>query len=733
MHWLDGLDEEQRAAASHRGRHALVSAGPGSGKTRMLLAYVLGLLEDLNANPDHILGLAFNKTAAAEFNTRLKALGGKNASRVQFGTIHSFCKEVLEVAAEEGLMLSAELVPEEAKVRALGRQAMAIPGQSIWDVDELKLDLLIQSVSLAKSRLMTLDETTDMGELIKLAEGDEEVARGVLRFEEIRAEHNLRTFDDLIYDLAMAIQSRPEIGGWMTNRYDHVVVDEYQDVDDAQQIIIRTAAGSRAKVFVVGDEDQCIYGWRGANLNYMLHGFEDSYGTENVERYQLSKTYRYGHEVAVAANSVIRHNTERPEKLCISAETTPKTRVEVRMAAKPSQDRYWYKAILDGLSDWTASGRKLSEAAVLMRTYDAAAPLEMALIRQRIPYILDGRGVLEMPEVKGMVAYAILSDRDQWDMLDPQGKQEVWESVLSQPFMYVPKAFVKKVADVLATQDPAVATGALRRMANTEGLRPYQIGSLRKRADLIDTLTAQPRPMKEIAKLIWDRLDWEADVKRRITDPLKQSDRIDALNLMVGELSRYDSVESLMDAIMDRQEQKEEPDFHDCLRITSLHKAKGQEFPLVFIPGLTEGQFPHQMPDVPTDMEAERRLFYVGMTRAMESLILIAPNDSTLAKAWNIPMENGVYRTPEEAEGVTSRFLTEIDPSAIRAARTWFYGLGDHPVTEDLVAYAEKAGKPLPSHYTESRRLLTDQPLVDKGPELVIPDFDFGFSSLSYG
>jgi len=728
MPWLDGLDEEQRLAASHRQKHALVSAAPGSGKTRTSLAYVWGLIVDAKVKPEDILVLAFSSDAAEEFSQRLDALGVKNGRRVETGTIHAFAKGVLEAAADEQLLVPADLLPEESKVKLLWREALATDEQGIWDVDELQMELLGQTLTRAKAGLMRLSDDVDMEELTRLAEGDSVVAKAVLRFEEIRRERNLRTFDDLIYDLALAIQNDPRIAPWMGNRYSHIVVDEYQDVDDAQQVIIKTAAGSRANVFCVGDEDQCIYDWRGANLFYMLRGFEDAYGAENVTRYTLSKTYRYGHEVAVGANSLVKHNTERPEKFCVSGPNTPRTQVKVRMAASPDGDRYWAKAVLDELADWKKSGRKLSETAVLVRTYNAAAPLELALIRQRIPYRLDGRGVLDMPEVKGMIAYALLNSPEQWDMLPPEGRQEVWQSILNQPFMYVPKPFARKVADSLATQAPRDCPDALRRMSVVEGLRSFQMSSLRKRADLIEELTREELPMKKIAELIWNRLDWKGDVKRRITDPLKQADRIEALNLMARELSRYSSVGELMDAVCERQDYQEMPDFKDGLLITSLHKAKGREWPLVFLPGLTEGAFPHMLPDKPVNIEAERRLAFVGMTRAKEQLVMIAPNDPTLAAAWQIPMEGGSFRPADEARAITSRFLYEIDPEIIRAARTWFYEEGSHPVTDSLIAYAEKAGKPLPGHYSETKRLLTDQPLAQSVPEFGLDDIDFEFA-----
>jgi DNA helicase II / ATP-dependent DNA helicase PcrA len=725
--WLAGFSDEQVQAAVHSRGHALVSAAPGSGKTKMVIGYC-GVLLARGVKPDEVLGLAFNVDAAKEVNARLSALPLPAAKRLKFRTIHSFCKEVLEVAQEEGLLPARELITSEVDAANLARQALAGDNGNPYDVDELKVGTLRQGLTMAKASMVRLDQIDDHKALMTFAENDEEVAKAMLVHDRMRREGALRTFDDLIYDLACLFQDSEEARNWSGNEFAHIIVDEYQDVDDAQQLVVLTLLGTRGQLMVVGDEDQCIYGWRGANLRYMMQGLEDYLGKQNVTRYQLSQTFRYGHELAVAANSLIRNNVERPIKLCVSNEGTPRTTVSVRMASTRNGDRYWPQAVVQDLREWSGQGRKMRECAVLVRTYELAAPLEMHLIRERIPYIIEGRGILGMPEVKAINAYAIMSDGEMFEACGDEGKQQMLAAVLGSPGMFLPRKFIERLSGSLANASLSDVPGALRQISEADGLRPFQVSSLRKRAGLIEKLGKLDNSMSDIATIIWNDLDWRGDVQRRIADPLKQSDRLNVINLMVREVSRYENVEAMLDAFSERMEQQDTPELmRDPLLITSIHKSKGQEFPMVFIPGLVEGQFPHQLPDQPVDMEAERRLAFVGITRGKEHVRLFAPNDLELANRWKIPVNPLESRTGDEARAVTSRFLHEIEPEAIRAARTWFYGDGNHPMVDSILDYAAKVGRPVPGAHTLTKGLLTDQPLATEVPEVELVDYDFQF------
>jgi DNA helicase-2/ATP-dependent DNA helicase PcrA len=727
--WLAGFSEEQVAAATHGSGHALVSAAPGSGKTKMVIGRC-GVLLASGVKPSEILGLAFNTDAAKEVNSRLASLPLPAAKGLKFRTIHSFCKEVIEVAEEEGFLQKRELITSDYEISGLVRQALAGQGGNPYDVDELKTNAARQALTLAKANMIDIHEGLDPEELMGFAEGDKEVAEGVIRYEAMRVEAGIRGFDDLIYDLAMLFKKSPKAREWAGNEFAHIIVDEYQDVDDAQQCIIFALAGTRANLFVVGDEDQCIYGWRGSNLEYMNHAFESQLGSENVSRYELSLTFRYGHEIAVAANSLIRNNTDRPQKLCVSNASTPKSSLSLRMSATASGDRYWPQAVMEDINQWKSEGRKMRDAVVLVRTYELAAPLEMHLIRSRTPYVIEGRGILAMPEVKAINAYAVMSDPEMFEACGEEGKTEILTSVLSSPGMFLPKKIIERLSGSLANATLQDVPGALRQLSEVDGLRPYQISSLRKRAQFIESLSTSNFSMADLASTIWNGLEWRADVLRRIVDPLKQSDRLNVLNLMCREVARYESVEAMLDTFSQRMEQADQPEaMHDPLLITSIHKAKGLEWPLVIIPGMSEGQFPHKLPDTPVDMEAERRLAYVAITRAKERVILVAPNDLALANRWKIPVNPTASRKPEETADLTSRFLTELDPDCVRAARTWFYGDGKFPMVNDLMDYANKAGKPIPGAHNVSLGVLTTQPLATEAPKVGVQelDYDFGF------
>lgn len=738
--WLKGFSDAQTAAALHERAHALVSAAPGSGKTKMVIGHC-GVLIARGMKPERILGLAFNVDAAKEVNRRLSDLPVAGAKRLKFRTIHSFCKEVVEAAEGEGFIPKRGLITADYLEANMAREAISMVLKEAGDVDELKVSAVRMGLTLAKSSLVALDGSVPASQLLQFTEGDPDVAEALLVHEKARAQASVRTFNDLIYDLAIEIKRNPALAEWISGEFDKVIVDEYQDVDDAQQCVIFALAGisphgrsnNLADIFVVGDEDQCIYGWRGSNLSYMNSRYEEILGKENVTRYELSQTFRYGHEIAVAANSLIRNNQDRPKKFCVSNDSTPKSSIHLSMASTKNGDRYWPQAVMDEIQQWTNNGRRKRDVAVLVRTYELAAPLEMHLIRMGIPYLLDGKGILSMPEVKAVNAFAIMSDAETFEACGEEGKAELLAAALQSPGMYLSKKIIERLCGALGDGSLGSVPGVLRSFGAAEGLKPFQVSSLQKRAAFIESLTASDLSMADLATRVWGGLEWVADVKRRITDPLKQSDRLSVINLMCREIARYESVDAMIDAYGARFEQQEQPEtMLDPLRIMSIHKSKGLEFPLVLIPGFTEGSFPHQMPDMPVDMEAERRLAFVAMTRAIERLVLIAPNDLELANRWKIPVNPTASRTAEEANGVTSRFLTELDPDCVRAARTWFYGDGNFPVVDDLYDYARKAGKPLGGDVAPSSELLVAQPLVVSELEqqyetIDDAEFDFGF------
>ncbi|EIU1445435.1 ATP-dependent helicase [Pseudomonas aeruginosa] len=692
---LEGLDEGQYAAASHNdGRHGLASAGPGSGKTKTVIAHVGELLRR-GGNPKAIQVLAFSADAVEEFSKRLAASGAPGANQVSVRTLHSLGLRICGLMQRNGIVPEAGLLTDKdaSKIQMFMREALAEEDQSVWDVDDLQLDVMGQALTMAKSTLVRLDQEPPIEVLLRLAEGDEQVARALVRFEAIRAEQGFRTFDDLIYDVARALQDDPRAWRLVTNRFDNVIVDEYQDIDDAQQLLIKALIGTRGRGLVVGDEDQCIFDWRGANLHYMLSGFEETYADVGVTRYFLSRTYRYGHELAIGANSLIRHNTERPDKTCISAPSTPATRVEMVMPAMASQDDQWPDLVLQALDRWEVQGRKLGEAVVLVRAFSIAAPLELALLKQKRPYHLEGKGVLEMPEVKALMAYTALQSEPYWQNLSAAQRQTQWQLILGYPGAFLPRALINNVTEAMAVAAiPAEALEILRQAAWADGVSGQHARALSMRADVIDRVLRAPAEPASIAEEVWSRLNWAQDIRRRVNDPIKQQERIDTLALVRDQISGFQTLEDLLETYSQGAVKGGGKKDSGRLKIMSMHASKGLEYPLVIVPGLADGQMPFIHPERPTNMEAERRLLMVAMTRAQEQLLLVAPNDADLAKRWEIEVNQQFSRRGDDAKAVTSRFLPEIDVESIRAARTHFYKVGAHPMTEGLSKYLEAMG-----------------------------------------
>ncbi|WAT32184.1 3'-5' exonuclease [Pseudomonas sp. GXZC] len=265
----------------------------------------------------------------------------------------------------------------------------------------------------------------------------------------------------------------------------------------------------------------------------------------------------------------------------------------MRMASTKTGDRYWPHAIMQDLREWKESGRKMREAAVLVRTYELAAPLEMHLIREGVPYLIESRGIMGMPEVKAINAYAVMSDAELFRECGAEGRQEMLASVLSSPGIFLTRPLIKKLSGSLAKMELADIPKMIRSLTENDGIKPGQLSGLRRRADVLERLAEPGTAMSELAGIIWKQLDWRSDVQRRIANPLKQADRLNVINLMSREVSRYENAGAMLDAFSERMDQQDQPEvMRDPLLITSVHKSKGLEFPLVIVPGMIEGQFP---------------------------------------------------------------------------------------------------------------------------------------------
>lgn len=655
--------EEQRAVIhAPLNSHIKVVAVAGSGKSWTMRRRVANLL-DQGIPPSSILVLMFNKAAQTEFDHKLRSLCPR-AALPQTRTYHSLGFRLCESLARKGCIPAFKLNASGNGPAFLAKQALKIAvgnlqGSSCNPHGPGVIEAFVSYIDLVKSGLLSPEETFNKADI------DPKLSvfiSGFGTFETLRHKKKERFFSDLIYDPVQHLLASNTSKAFVTDRLQHIVVDEYQDINSISQELIKILAGKTAYVTAVGDDDQCLYGFRGSKPELLIEDFNQDF--TNPLSFQLSTTFRYGHTIAMLSNNIIVNNDNRVRKLCVSAEGTPASIVELLIEKKTNSETdagdLTQNAIIDSIIQWKEGHNQLNEVAVLLRLFSMAPPIELAFMRAGIPYRIKGRpSVFDVPEVSTLVDLLRVADR----------------SLLQTDAAYFKEAIYK----ILLLPHPGVAQATLHDLAEeiaqkTESLTEIVAVAAAKQHTFI--ATRLNRKAEAITTLL-ERQDWTAvdaltiylemtECFKQIRDMSHNSEEADtligAIEAFVGFCkSRQGSISELVRDIESlRAAQNSTRENHDAVLITSVHRSKGLEWPMVILPKLAEGHFPYIRDDGDVDMQSERRLFYVAMTRAIQRLVLVVPPDDHLAKALHIsnsmvPAE--LYGNKERA----SRFIYEAD------------------------------------------------------------------------
>lgn len=662
-----GYNIEQIAVINHDGGHAIVGAVAGSGKTHTMVARVIHLLK-ARVEPRRILVLMFNKSAQEEFERRLKkacAEEGLPVAEVQ--TFHGFGMRISRRLVEAGLLNSAKLETEGYTVRKMAREILQRVNAEGDEDNQLDLNYeiiteFLDTIDILKGELFP---TPDERWAATVRDIDKRFVRGFALFEDARFDHGIRLFSDLIYDPVMAALSNPDVERFIGGRYDHVIIDEFQDINEAQMTLVRMIAGKRAFVMAVGDDDQTIYRWRGAKPDYMTSLFVKEF--PGATRYALPHTFRYGHSLSLLANFVITRNANRTDKICVSA-IERDTALDVRLvASNPGAE------VLKIVNEWTAGGRGLQEVAVLVREYAHSISSEVALLQSSIPYRIVGAApFFDRADVLGLRAYLQLAAGGMAAVKSTERRVKLVQALLTTPTLYLRRDTVEMIAEAVAERPDdllsiaesvfrsdtrALAFTRDRRLRTVETWRWVMgIGPTKKAAGLLGEILQRTNLQKEIEKNVPDPRE-SAEKIRMIWQIVKLAgDRGESPTGFVAFLDQLASDYGAAEARDDR------------VLITSCHRAKGLEWPLVILPELTDGSFPVIRDGAgDAEIEDERRLFYVAATRAKERLALLAPMDQALI------MSSRSGRSDPPSNPLASRFLYEanltVAVEGLKAAR----------------------------------------------------------------
>ncbi|MEJ5253846.1 MAG: DNA helicase PcrA [Acidimicrobiales bacterium] len=627
---LEGLNPVQLEAVTHSEGPLLVIAGAGSGKTRVLTHRIAHLIRNCGVSPFEILAITFTNKAADEMKQRVGRLVGPVAEKMWVSTFHSACVRILRRDAGLIGFPSSFTIYDQADsvrlvgyvIRDLGLDAKRFPPRSVQ-----------ATISAAKNDGIDVERYADEARVIferKIAEIYREYQSRLLRA-------GAMDFDDLLGATARLFREHPDVLDHYRRRFTHVLVDEYQDTNRVQNELVLQLAAEHRNVCVVGDSDQSIYRWRGADIRNILE-FEDAFPDATV--IVLEQNYRSTQTILDAANAVISNNFGRkPKELWTSAGAGEPI---IRYQAEDETDEaHWIAHQMSHLHD---SGRyRWGDMAVFYRTNAQSRVIEEHLMRVGIPYkVVGGTRFYDRREVKDALAYlrAVVNPLDEVSI----------KRVLNAPKRGVGESTVARL-DTWANARGLSFIDALRRAADA-GVSGRAVRGIESFLALLDELADLvpngPGPLLEAAI---SRSGYAAELEAEHS--IEAEGRLENLAELVGAAREFESVDEFLERVSLNADTDELDDDDSSVVLMTLHSAKGLEYPVVFLIGLEDGIFPHlRSIGEPDQLEEERRLCYVGITRAMERLYL--------THAWSRTLYGGTQYNPP------SRFLDEIPESLVR-------------------------------------------------------------------
>ncbi|MFT5837220.1 MAG: DNA helicase-2/ATP-dependent DNA helicase PcrA [Candidatus Azotimanducaceae bacterium] len=638
------LNDEQYAAVTAPAGPALVLAGAGSGKTRTLTYRVAYLLHQ-GVQPYEILLLTFTNKASREMLERVEDLTGISRRQLWGGTFHSIAQRILRVHGDlVGLQRNYTILDEGEAEAILKNVIQATDAKFIKTKNNPKPKVIANLISYARNTCRPPREEADdrYPFLDGMADKIDQFYQGYMQ---AKLEQQVVDYDDLLEYLLKLLREQPEIRQQYEDRFKHILVDEFQDTNSLQSDIVDQLAGHH-QVMAVGDDAQCIYTWRGANFDNIMQ-FEDRH--PGAEIHKIETNYRSSPEILEFANAVL---SAQPSGLGFSKELR---------AVKPSRERPYFVPVMDargqakfiierieGLMD---EGRNLSDIAVLYRAHFQAMDLQMELTRLNIDYqITSGVRFFEQAHIKDFTAQlrfasnpADVSAFARFTTLLPKVGPKTAERI---------HKFTRERAAKLEQNFCDVLT-------SPEVLKKVPNDAQEEWPSLAETLRELSAALNEKApeELVQLALDgWYSSYIREIYP--NWTDRADDLQSLVSFASRYDTMEELLAQLVllaSESNERTPEEQQNCLRLTTIHQAKGLEFPVVFVIGLADGTFPLKRAIDEDNLEEERRLFYVAVTRAMEELYM------------SYPMLN--HQGNQVMRLNPSRFIQEIDPSRYETLR----------------------------------------------------------------
>jgi len=680
------LNPEQLEAANYPGGPMLIFAGAGSGKTRVITARIARLISE-GVSPSRILAVTFTNKASREMRERIEKIADDRAKRLWMGTFHSICSKILRIDGKAIGIDPNFTIYDDSDQMGLIREIFKLK-----DIDDKSIQprAILSEISTAKEKLLSPEKYAE-----RATGFVERIAADVYKsYSALLKKANALDFDDLLYYTVRLLEQSADVREKYQERFLHVLVDEYQDVNFAQYQIVDMISAKHRNIMVVGDDDQSIYAWRGADVSLILRFSHDHPDAKVIK---LQQNYRSTKNILSVAHEVIRRNRSRADKQ-LWTDNADGAPISLFQAGTEQDEAMMVADRI--LADTRTNRRTYREFAVLYRTNGQSRVLEEAFLTMRIPHVLvGGQRFYERKEVKDMLSYMRLALNENDDVsfrrivnVPTRGIGattvqvfEKWANDHSMPLMR-------------ALADQQVQSSLPKKTASSvRGL----LATLNEAAELSERGAVTP-----VLKHIMNASGYLDALKQEHS--AESEGRLENLEELMNVTSQYDataegepSLAAFLETVALMSDIDTVEEGGEAVTLMTLHSAKGLEFPVVFLVGLEEGIFPHSRSlGSDTELEEERRLCYVGMTRAKEELHLTHAHRRSL------------YGTPSFNR--RSRFLDDIPAQYLNEqgapAGSYAYPGSRQPQLQRSGTYTVSAPAPQPPHLVDSQKKL-------RGPE----------------
>lgn len=660
MNYLDKLNPPQLEAVTSLDTPVLVLAGAGSGKTRVITYRIAYSIAEGYSQPTDIFAVTFTNKAAGEMKSRVENLLGNSVPRLWISTFHSSCVRILRQHIDLlGYKRDFTIYDDDDQSRVV-RQILK---EMNYDAKQWNPRALLSKISEMKNKMLTPQDIqgADFSPFYQV------FSKVFPRYSVILRQNNAVDFDDLLTLTVQLLENQPMVRTYYQNRFKHILIDEYQDTNHVQYRMLRALAEKTTMLCAVGDDDQSIYAWRGADINNILN-FEQDY--PKVKVVKLEQNYRSTQPILDAANRLIKQNPRRNKKH-LWTEKSEGIPVMFNQLNDELDEARW---VCQQIYQWKNQlYRNYDEVAVFYRTHAQSRAFEDVFRGMRIPYVLiGGTKFYDRKEVKDLLAYLRV-------IVNPQDDVAL-KRIINIPTRAIGDTTVEKIA-AFAVEQKISFYDALIRVSDIEGLSPKVKNKIQSFVELLDSFrqVSATKSISEFLHYLIDALKYPDYLKD--DNPMDSETRIQNVQELVSAAADFEitsddsSVSAYLNEIVLLTDVDTAPSDGGAVHLMTLHAAKGLEFPLVFLVGMEENIFPSVRENdinYEEELEEERRLCYVGITRAKEQIILTAAIARRLygQKMFNTPSQfigeispvwgkSGIINNTSYKESIISRRNTQ--------------------------------------------------------------------------